>query len=55
MHFVKHPHLRPARISPPPEPPRLIEHFRRNWPWYGVVCVTMLAAIVLSSVYLASH
>jgi hypothetical protein len=32
-----------------------IERFKRNGLWYGVVCVTMLAAIVLSSVYLASH
>jgi hypothetical protein len=49
MHFAKHPHLRPAQITPLDRKPGLIEHLNRNWlfVWYGIVCLGVLAAIVL--------
>jgi hypothetical protein len=49
MHFVKHPRLRPARLTPPPEPLGFIERLRRKslFVWYGVVCIVLLAAIYL--------
>jgi hypothetical protein len=51
MHFVKHPHLRPAQITPPSvhEPPRLIERLKHSWVSGGGV--GMLALIVLCGLW----